>query len=329
MRYFFQGERGKANNQVLKACRELANEITGTEDSLIFDFSHYEENNPFGNLVLINTLKRYRKKFSNIPMSCHPKEEGGYLSHIGFYKACGIPFGKEVGEAKASSNYVPVTEINLYGEDFYRSIDDRAEQLADTLQFDEGLQQLLKYIFVETIRNVFEHSGAETVFVAAQKWQTIDTVEIAISDAGCGISGSLSKFFATDEANLLRLACKPGVSARSNYRYLENDNPWRNSGYGLFIMKELALAYGGSFILCSGNNAIRYSADEYMTEKEEIISTDYLGTTIGIRLKTNTGNDFDKVRKRIVTIGELRSEQIKGAIRTASRSSGGRYHLDN
>lgn len=327
MRYRIRGNRNRANIDALDICRELADIVPKCNDELIFDFSDYLENNPFGNLLLINTIRQYRKAYSDIPMKCHPKEEGGYLSHIGFYKACGIPYGKEVGEAKASTNYVPVTEISLYGEDFYRSIDEKANNLAATLQFDKGLQDMLSYIFVETIRNVFEHAGTETVLVAAQKWKTIDTVEIAISDAGCGISGSLGKHFATDEENLLRLACKPGVSARSNYKYLERDDPWRNSGYGLFIMKELALSYGGSFMLCSGNNALRYTADEYMTEKEEVIKTCYAGTSIGLRFKTNTGNDFNEVRKRIVSIGQLRAEQIKGAIRTASRSSGGRYHI--
>lgn len=327
MRYQVTGSRNKANIEGLNTCRELAELIPKTNEEIVFDFSEYAENNPFGNLLLINTIRRYRKEYPGIPMKCHPREEG-YLSHIGFYKACGIPYGKEVGEARASTNYVPITEISLYGGDFYRSIDDKADKLAATLQFDIGLRKMLAYIFVETIRNVFEHADSESVLVAAQKWKSIDTVEIAISDAGCGISGSLSKCFATDEANLLRLACKPGVSAKSNYKYLERDDPWRNSGYGLFIMKELALAYGGSFLLCSGNYALRYSADEYMTEKEEVIDTDFKGTTIGLRFKTNTCNDFDEVRKRIVSIGELQAEQIKGAIRTASRSSGGRYHID-
>ena len=92
-------------------------------------------------------------------------------------------------------------------------------------------------------------------------------------------------------------------------------------------MKELALAYGGSFILCSGTHAIRYFNDVDGTEVERLFDTIYHGTTIGIRLRTDTDNDFDSIRKRIVSEGQLKAAQMEGAIRSASRSSGGRYRI--
>ena len=186
---------------------------------------------------------------------------------------------------------------------------------------------MLAYVFVETIRNVYEHANTERGLVAAQKWSTHGLVEIAISDDGCGVTESLGKLFSTDSAGLLRLACKPGVSARSNYRYLTKEDPWRNSGYGLYIMKELALAYGGSFILCSGEHAIRYLNDDNGFETERLYNTAYQGTTIGIRFRTDMENDFDSIRNRIVSEGQLRAAQMEGAIRSASRSSGGRYRI--
>lgn len=266
--------------------------------------------------------------YPNVKMRFQPKEQGGYLSHIGFYQACGIKYGNEVGAAKPSSNYVPITGINLYGGDFYRTIDKTAEQLAATLEFDSGLQQLLTYLFIETIRNVFEHADIDSVYVAAQKWPTQDLLEIAIADAGCGISGSLGKLYATEKIDLLRMACKPGITARSNFRYLERDDPWRNSGYGLYIMKELAIAYNGSFTLCSGCHALRFYKNEYNNVIESVYDTDYAGTAICLRFKTNTDNCFGAVRNQIVSTGQLEAAKIEGAIRTASRSSGGRYHMD-
>ena len=93
-------------------------------------------------------------------------------------------------------------------------------------------------------------------------------------------------------------------------------------------MKELALAYQGSFILCSGGHAIRYYLNEDREMDESVFETDYCGTAIGIRFRTDTNNDFEQVRNQIVERGQVLSEEIRGAIRTASRSSGGRYHLD-
>lgn len=324
MEYRVRSNFGSGNIQALESCKAFSELCVPAEEILKIDFTHYAENNPFGNLMIINAIRAIQKRNRIV---CKPRENAGYLEHIGFYQACGFQIGREVGEAKPNSNYMPITEIPLENN-FYQVIDQRANQLAATLQFDKSLEKMLSYFFVETIRNAFEHAETTHVLVAAQKWPTQNLVEIAISDTGCGVGESLSKFFATDEVNLLRLACKPGVSAKSNYRYLEKDDPWRNSGYGLYIMKELALAYCGSFIIASGNYALQYSADEYATEKEEILNTEYQGTTIGIRFRTDTVNQFEKVRDRITMIGELRSEQIKGAIRTASRSSGGRYHLD-
>ena len=279
------------------------------------------------NLVLINSLRQYEKEKPDVQLHYIPKSNDNYLSHIGFYKAIGIQYGKNPGEATATSNYVPISPIFFEGMDFYHLVDEIADRLSATLQFDRGLQELLAYTFVETIRNVYEHAETDCVFVAAQKWPTLGLVEIAISDDGCGVDGSLGKFFSTDPVNLLRLACKPGVSARSNYRYLEKDDPWLNSGYGLYIMKELSIAYEGSFILCSGNHAIRYHTDEFGVVSEESFETALKGTTIGLRFRTDTNIDFDSTRRRIVSEGELRAAQIKGAIRSASKSSGGRYRM--
>ena len=326
MIYSIKTNYSKANIQALHICKEISRLVPPKDEELAFDITPYGENNPFSNLILINSLRRFKLTHQNAQLKCKPKYTDGYLSHIGFYKACGISIGKEPGEAKASSNYVPITEINLHGTDFYQIIDTRAKELAATLQFDGGLQAMLTYIFVETIRNVFEHANTEKAFVAAQKWPTRDLVEIAIADAGCGITGSLSKLFANDPEKLLRLACMPGVSAKSNYLYLAKDDPWRNSGYGLYIMKELALAYKGSFILCSGGYAIRYSREDNPDGK--IYETDYFGTAIGLRFRTDTDKNFDKVRNTIVANGQKMAEQMEGAIKTASRSSGGRYHLD-
>lgn len=323
--YSIKTKFGQANIQSLRICKEITQLVPPMDDELVFNFMPYGENNPFSNLILINTLRKFKSTYPDADLRCKPKDIDGYLSHIGFYKACGISIGKEPGEARASSNYVPITDISLYGIDFYRTIETTATELAATLQFDSGLQEMLTYVIIETIRNVFEHAGTSNVLVAAQKWPKLNLVEIAIADAGCGIAGSLSKLYAVDSKDFLRLACQPGISARSNYSYIEKDNPWRNSGYGLYIMKELALAYKGSFILCSGDHAIRFSAEG--DPEGKFHETYYSGTIIGLRFKTDTDNNFDDVRDEIVATGQKIAEKIKGAIRTASRSSGGRYHF--
>ena len=60
------------------------------------------------------------------------------------------------------------------------------------------------------------------------------------------------------EEQSMEFAMTPGISARTNHILLPKDDYYKNSGYGLYMTKELALAYGGSFIICSGKSAIIY-----------------------------------------------------------------------
>lgn len=267
---------GNGNSQSLKICKDLAGVVPPNGENLKLDFKSYKENNPFGNLILANSIRTFRKNHPEVQIWGRPKGQNDYLSHIGFYKACGINFGKMPGEATSSSNYVPITDINLRGYDFYDAIETKAKELSAVLQFDTDLQQLIQYIFIETIRNTFEHAETSNVFVAAQKWPRLNLVEIAIADSGCGIEGSLGRKFALKIESLLRLACCPGITAGSNFWYA--DSTWKNSGYGLYVLKELALAYCGCFILCSGRRAILYSTKYDGTQQEKILDTDYSGT---------------------------------------------------
>lgn len=181
----------------------------------------------------------------------------------------------------------------------------------------------MKYLFIETIRNTYEYADVGELYLSAQKWKSKSLLEIAISDTGCGICNSLRKYtpYSTeDEKELIRLACNPGVSSRSNFRYLEKDNAWRNLGYGLYLMRKLAVAYGGSFLICSGNYALRENDNGI-----EMFNTIYTGTTIAIRIKTDQKRNFEDVRHKILLTGEKESSDIRTSIHSASKSSGGHY----
>lgn len=325
MRYYVKTSFGNGNVEALKICKHLSLIDPEQGKDFIFDFTRYGENNPFSNIVLANTINLFHNNHPDIDMYFHPKDgTDGYLSHIGFYQACGIKYGKELGEARASSNYVPITAINLKGFNFYDAIEDVSKKLARTLQFDSSLQDFLTYIFIETIRNSFEHAEVERVLVAAQKWPQHNLVEIAIGDSGIGVQQSLGKKFALPEKELLRFSCKPGVTAGSNF-YLDPNDPWRNSGYGLYTMKELAIAYRGTFMICSGNHALGYF--NYANYAEQSFDTSYKGTAISLSFPINTVRNFNSIREEIVEKGQSEALSIKGAIKTASKSSGGRYHF--
>lgn len=311
---------GNGNSQALRLCKRISEIVLPLGEELIFDFRLYGENNPFSNLVLINSIKECRRKYPSNPMACIPKSDSGYLEHIGFYKTIGIDYGKNPGEARPNSTYVPISEIE-FDDHFYNSCEKEAENLSNTVGIDEHLQGLLKYMLIETIRNVFEHSGAKKVLVASQKWPSRKEVEIAIADSGCGIYKSLSSKVPGDNQTVLKMACQPGISACSNYGYLEASNPYRNSGYGLFVLKELIKKYSGLFLLCSGNDCLAY----FSNLAPSFLKTNYSGTALCLRFKTDVNVDFEKTRIEILEAGKLIAKQYAGAIKTPSMSSGGRY----
>ena len=320
MEYNVETKYGHANNQALKIASDISAIDLPDTESVLFNFVGYSENNPFSNLLIANSIRDFRKKHKN-RCQLRPNHET-YLSHLGFYQMIGADYGKQLGEARSSDNYVPITKVTFNG-DFYQTIEGKSEELAALLKFDTELSAFLKYLFIETIRNTYEHADVGELYLSAQKWKSKSLLEIAISDTGCGICNSLRKYTpysAKDEKELIRLACNPGVSSRSNFRYLEKDNAWRNSGYGLYLMRKLAVAYGGSFLICSGNYALREDNNGI-----EMFNTIYTGTTIAIRIKTDQKRNFEDVRHKILLAGEKESSNVQTSLHSASKSSGGHY----
>ena len=315
-----------ANIQALGISKEIESINPGNDDVVGFDFSHYREANPFSNLVLINSILNYKTAHPDIHIRIRQKDNDTYLPHIGFYKALKVPIGKELSEAIANPNYVPVTTIP-FSAYFYDEIVKRSDELAKTIQFDHSFQEFLGYLFQETIRNAFEHADTDNALVAAQNWPSKNTLEVAIADSGCGIASTLRSHFAKDDLGLLEYALRPGITAGSNFGYKDVHDPWRNTGYGLYMIRQAALACNGSFIICSDGNALRYYRDKNGYPAKSVYETRYKGTAIGIRFRTDISLDFEALISRIRMEGELLAAQTDGAIRSASKSSSGRFQL--
>lgn len=313
------------NTEVLDTLLKIQN-IDPKFDEVEFDLSCHCDCNPFNNLLIAQTLKNFKTNNPKAIRSvkpCRNASTDSYLQHLGFYKFFGADHGKEVGAARSNSHHVPITPLE-FDFDFYSSVEKYAEKLATLFHFDKDLYQFLKYIFVEIIRNIYEHSGKiEDSYICAQTWDKYNLVEIAIIDSGCGISNALRRIYKnSSEEELLRMATSPGVSAKSNHCYLDKNDGWRNSGYGLYILKRLALEYSGSLMICSNNYCDYYHKNGTISHYQ----TFYPGTALSIRFRTDQNINFIETRRRIVAEGQEESKEILGAIQSASKSSGGHYH---
>ena len=301
----------------------------GWDDDSLLNLKGMVETNPFNMLVIALSIKRCRPfwgKASYYP----PKNEktDKYLQYMGFYETCGIPNRDIQRGGRRMGKYICITKIDLSPQGSisadYDMIEYEAKQLARMFQFDKKLADYLLYCFFEMIRNVYEHAKTNHVYVCAQYWPMHSLMEIAIADEGCGIQKAMQKRYSNmSEQDLINHAMKPGISALTNHSYLEKDDPYGNSGYGLYITKELALAYGGSFILCSGNYAKRYYKKGYIPVEKDF-STKFQGTAIAIRFRTDMNIDFNETITKIKDKAESKSKSIEGAIHKASKSSGGK-----
>ena len=283
-------------------------------------FSHFKDVRPFNSLILSLTLKdiieKTKKENKRIAL-IEPSDSSinGYLTYLGFYETCGFD-DKKGGSKSKPGAYICIKKLNFDYEGSqeidYCKLEEQARNLAKMLNFDKNLSAYSEYCFFEMIRNVYEHAQTKEVY--------LQEVEIAIADKGCGINTAMrNRFFDKTEKERLFLAMEPGISAMTNHCFFkENDDYYCNSGYGLYITKELAIAYGGIFTILSGNHAIRYSEKGILEYK-----TKYQGTAIGISFSTNTTNSFKETIKRIKEKGELEAGEIRGAIKRASKSSGG------
>lgn len=324
----------------LKDFNNFSGEIT-------FHFPSQAACDPFGMLMVSTALRQFSNRNPDAKKYCHISSNGNscsYAGHMGFFKSISekIDYGKLPGEASGSSSYVPITPIDLRvvrkraqreQVPIQQQIQTTAKNLSRVLSHGSAsLEQTLTYVLREIIRNSEEHSRADTVWICAQYWPRYELVEVGILDEGIGIKRSLTtnKHFSsaikTDE-DALKLSLLPGVT-EAYKRYTVDYDGWANSGYGLYIAKEICthMGKGGLFLVASGNSCLGVGSQNH--EFHSINKKTFInGTAICMRFKTESVNDFSKIRSEIIAEGQSEASKVNHTIRKASYSSGGLIEL--
>lgn len=295
------------------------------EPTIFINFSNIGFINPYSALALAHGLKTIiqfrnkRKLITNFKGTDSNHGVVGYLKHLGFFKHCGLPLGKKVGEARGGTNYLPFTiikknQIVLKGHVMQHAIDLKSEHLAKILypgKAGEGPTMMLAYAIRETIRNCFEHGGVDSCIVTAQRLIN-GQAEIAIADEGIGIQNSLARsgrHYSADEA--IEACLMPGVSSFS----ITGDTDWANSGFGLYVVSELGRRYG-SFDISSAQRSIRLNSMGRHTGPSELS-----GTLVGLNISMTDADYFPNILRQIVDQGEKIAASVPGARASASKMS--------
>ena len=297
----------------------LTDALKGTTDAAV-EIS--EELTPFGALLAVRELRRFRAENPQAAIEYAGSDLLGIRAAVS-------------GEAAAPSGSVlPVFRADLYalhrealahGEllEMGDAIERYSGTLAGTLfPNDAESRALLTYLLRELLRNVPEHAGCGEAWLCARRRGP--RVCAAVLDEGRGIRSSLCSNAAhrrniqTDE-DALSWAVKAGISKafRPGGRN-PSDDPWANSGFGLFMTSRISLSLGGSFRLLSGGRCLAMESGETRLDKACLS-----GTAVGL---TACMEEIGSSRARIARAadeGEAEARALRAAFRKASLPSRG------
>lgn len=326
----------------LSAALKLENSLDQIvpENEFVFDFTHMSNFDPLPMLLSGAMIKRYRKRYPEVPFSITGADTKGkgYAGTMGFFKyiSPSLNVGKFPGEATGSSNYIPITLISIdalkqaeYAQGNYMAlgtiIENESSRLARIVdRGNDELHKLLTYLIREILRNTPEHAQTDQIWVCGQYWPSYELAEIAIVDEGIGIYQSIIKNrshreYIKDNSIALQWALKAGISqAFRPSAKQRNCDEWANSGFGLYMVSEICKHLNGSFCIISYGNYILID-----NHGIKIGDTSFHGTAIRIRVPSKRIENAQSIISVIAQKGESEAKTIRNAFKQASTPSKG------
>lgn len=277
----------------------LNNYLLDSEEGLKITFRHLEFIEPAGAVIFLSTMDKI--KDSEIPYEIEPinhlnRSAISYGETMGIFQQLGL---SNAYSHSSGTTYIAPTKVEL--QEVYREMDEegysveqyyeliskrivrKALQLVDS-DLAEEVRDLFIFVVREMIRNIFDHSQSLHYYYALQSYRASNCVEVVIADVGVGLLATVpfdseEKWFGlnTDE-EAIRKALTPGLSALSNHSYAPED--YKNSGYGLTLVKKIIQHTEGLFSIASGTKSITFTSDE-----EFINECDISGTIIRMKIQ--------------------------------------------
>jgi hypothetical protein len=242
----------------------------GGEEEVLIDFSMMQRVEPFTMVYVAKFIRDFNRRNKSTRVMCRGHKTKDYAANMGFFRAFGLKHGREPNCVDGNDRFVPFTILRiqtivdeaLVDWDLEQDIiEKRSNHLAKILSQEESgdLNDALTFSIREVMRNVYEHSDSKSIEYCAQYWPYYNKVEIAIIDNGIGLKKSLSEnpHVQVDcDSDAIQQALMPAISSK-NYKgaIVDTDNPWHNSGFGLYMINRIC-RLGGSFVICSGDHGI-------------------------------------------------------------------------
>jgi hypothetical protein len=160
--------------------------------------------------------------------------------------------------------------------------------------------------------------------LCAQYWPSRNEAEIALIDSGRGLRASLSnnpfiREQLVDDRAAVKFALMPGISGKVwRGKKQRDDDPWQNSGFGLYMNYRICTE-GGEFFIASGDTGLLCEKDS----EPRYTSYSLDGVALRLKMNTRTLEDYEeKYHSRFLEEGVREAERIaSGVIPTGERMS--------
>lgn len=315
--------------QILDASKYIKDVIESEENPFEFQISFEELKfiEPTGMIMFFNLLENLDRqgiRYSYKDSFDFSKSAISYGVNLGFFQQIGALQGRVYDEGltyiapKKVEIDKLITMFNSNDIDYIVYSEELAEKIYNKnfpYSLDTNAKKMVIYVIREIIRNVFEHSQSTHFCYASQRYPRQDRLEIAISDFGVGLEKTIpfdseEKWNGQDTAYYaIKKAVMPGVTAGSNHAYETGD--YRNSGFGINIVKKICEKSNGSLFIATNNKAI-----EFKENKETEFDCDFPGTIIRILIDTSYLSNLD-----FSAIVEESVDESQGAIPSGTSTS--------
>ncbi len=302
-------------------------------DKLLIDFTSMGRIEPFTMVYVAKQIRDFVRNNKSTIVSCSGYQSKDYAANMAFFRAFGLKHGREPNCTEGNERFVPFTILRVQTiideaakarELAQDIIESRSENLAKILSREAGgnLVDALTFSIREIMRNVLEHSHSRSIEYCAQFWPTYSKVEIAIVDGGIGLKQSLSAnpFIQVQcDSDAIQQALMPAISSK-NFKgaKIDKDNPWHNSGFGLYMISRIC-RLGGSFLICSGDHGI--ALNEHGKEHIDL-GHHFKGTAVRMVLNTSKLTKLNEMLAKFREEGYDVAKEIKGVgMYTASAAS--------
>ena len=170
---------------------------------------------------------------------------------------------------------------------------------------DRDTRLTMKYVIVELLRNVIQHSNDRLGAVVAAQRMDMDgqSLQVAVADTGVGIFDAMIEKHSKlrDNREALEKALWPRISGS----FVEGlSGSQQNAGLGLFFISEMAKLTGGRLLLASRDAALLLTADPEAGDNHDMrfLKPDglgYPGTLVAFELPVESVGNYDDLIETI------------------------------